>query len=187
MKNLVWCVFAVVCLVLLHGNAFSGDRGRSGTENPKDLWVYKQSVSLGVKEDELESLVADCRARGIATVEVQRMLGLVARAKLAGLPHRDLLAKLREGLAKNASPELIDAALAGKAQTLKRAKGIVDSLIVDGYAAKDYEMAIQLVGDALEAGVSPQGVLSLIREGGRPPQGLPDPGSMFLQINERAK
>ena len=171
------------------GNALAEGAPQGGARegDPKNLWVYRESVALGIPEEEMARLVADCRARGLTTMEVQRLLSLIARAKLAGLPHKDLLFKLREGLVKSASPELIDAALAGKAQTLKRAKGLVDGLIVEGYVAKDYELAIQVVGDALEIGMSPQGVLTLVRDGGSPPQGMPDPGQLFIRFEKDKK
>lgn len=178
----LWVAWLAVFTILCCGASFGDDRRDKGAGegDPKNLWVYKQSAALGVAEAELVKLVDDCRARGFTTSEIQRMLGLVARAKLSGLPHKTLLFKLQEGLAKHASPELIDAALAGKAQNLKKAKGIVDNLIIDGFVAKDYDMAIGVVSDSLEAGLSQQAIVSIIREGGAPPEGLPDPASMFL-------
>jgi hypothetical protein len=154
---------------------------RLDDKDTKRLWAFKESVALGVPEDELAELVAACRAQGMASAEIQRLLGLIAKAKLAGLPHEDLLLKLKEGLAKGASPELIDAALAGKAQTLRRAKTLVDNLLMEGYAAEDYNLAIKMVADALDAGLSPQQVLTMVRGGQQlqPPPGTPDPGKVF--------
>lgn len=190
MKTRRWLIVGLTALALACSAAALGEDRREkspGEGDPKNLWVYKQSAALGVPETELVKLVDDCRARGFTTSEIQRMLGLVARAKLSGLPHKTLLFKLQEGLAKRASPELIDAALAGKAQSLKKAKGIVDNLIIDGYIARDYEMAIGVVSDALEAGLSQQAIVSMIREGGAPPEGLPDPASMFLQTDAKKR
>lgn len=173
---------AITTVVLAFLAALCPVHAAEGPEgDPKKLWVYRESVALGVPEKELEQLVDECRARGFIAAEVQRMLGLIARAKLAGLPHRDLLFKLREGLAKNASPELIDAALAQKAQNLKKSKGLVDGLIVEGYVTKDYELAIQIVGDAFETGMTAQEILQLIRRGEKPPPGMPDPSGLFLR------
>lgn len=190
MRSRVQRIVVIVLAAIFAGCLAHADEkqgGRGGDGDPKNLWVYKESVSLGIEEGELVQLVEGCKARGFTTAEVQRMLGLVARAKLAGLPHKALLFKLREGLAKNASPELIDAALAGNAQTLRKAKGIVDNLIIEGYTARDYELAIQVVADALDAGLSQQTIVSLVREGGAPPAGLPDPGSMFIPFEARKK
>jgi hypothetical protein len=185
-----WIRQLIVVFLLAFGTCTLAEEGRparSGEGDPKNLWVYKEAVALGIPEPEMTNLVEECKGRGFTTAEIQRMLGLVARAKLSGLPHKALLFKLREGLAKNASPELIDAALAGNAQTLKKSKGIVDNLIVEGYATRDYELAIQIVADALDAGLSQQAVTGLIREGGEPPEGLPNPGALFIPFEVRNK
>ena len=76
-------------------------------DSTHDLWVYRQSLALGIPEEELSALASRCQEEGFTTGEVRRVLALIAKAKLAGLPHGDLLAKLREGLAKGASPEII--------------------------------------------------------------------------------
>lgn len=187
MKSRALLIFAVLALTVVRVFPSYATEGGTHERDPKNLWVYKESLSLGVPEAELTKLVDDCKAKGFTTVEIQRMLGLIARAKLAGLPHRALLFKLQEGLAKNASPELIDAALAQKAQSLKKAKGIADNLIIEGFSAKDYDLAVQVVADVLDAGVSPQAIMGLIRDGGAPPQGLPDPAKLFIPFDAKSR
>ncbi len=156
----------------------------AGIENG-DLWVYRQSVALGVPEAEISALVADCRTQGYTTAEVQRILALIVKAKLAGLPHADLLKKLREGLAKRAGPDTIDAALSAKAQTLKRAKSVVDSLLVEEWSAPDYEWAVKVVADALDFGASVQTVLNVARRIEPRPEGMPDVASAFRRVERR--
>lgn len=153
----------------------------------KNLWVYRQSVALGIPEQELSKLVADCQSRGFAVVEIQNILGLIAKAKVAGLPHGDLLSKLREGIVKKASPEVIDAALAEKAGSLAAAKEVVDALAKDGFEADAYNAAIQLVSNVLDAGLSPETVKAMVMTGTRPPEGLPDPAMAFRKVSSRKK
>ena len=136
--------------------------------------LYRQSVALGVPEKEFGRLLERCRASGFTGAETRRMVRLVAGAKLAGLPHMDLLNKLGEGLAKGASPEAIGEALERKAQSLRRGKGIVDTLLMEGWNTADYPMAIQMVADALEAGATPAEVLCAVREGKPCREGVPD-------------
>jgi hypothetical protein len=155
---------------------------RMGKKDAQYLWVFKESVALGVPEDELAHLVEHCRAQGFASSEIRRMLALIAKAKLAGLPHGDLLLKLREGLAKNASPELVDAALADKAQKLRKAKSVVDTLLMSGYATEDYALAIKIVADTLEMGLTPQNILSVVRSGKPTEEGIPDPARIFKYV-----
>lgn len=148
----------------------------------KELWAFRESIALGVAEEDLAELVADCRASGFTMGEIQRILALVAKVKLAGLPHRQLFEKLREGLVKGAQPELIDAALAGKATTLRKAKTVVDDLLLEGHAVKDYNLAIEVVADALDVGMSPQQIRVMVQKGKSPAQGLPDPSKLFWKV-----
>ncbi|TAL18110.1 hypothetical protein EPN96_03065 [bacterium] len=151
-------------------------------KNPKDpqaLWVYRQSIALGVPETELLTLAEACRDQGFTTAETRRVLGLIAKAKLSGLPHEDLLAKLREGLAKKAGAEAIDEALSAKAKTLKRSKDLVDSMIMEGWNVTDYNLAIKIVADAMDAGSTPQNILSVVRGDKKRPEGMPDVKKVF--------
>jgi len=156
-----------------------GDSGVGAGEGDEVQRLFRQAVSLGVSDAELGRLVQGCRAAGFTGAEIQRVLRLVTGAKLGGLPHFDLLDKLREGLAKGASPDAIEAALGKKAQSLRKAKGLVDSLIMEGWSAPDYAMAVQMVSDALEAGASPGEVLCAVRQGTPCGKGVADVRQAF--------
>ncbi|MBI5017078.1 MAG: hypothetical protein HZB55_16525 [Deltaproteobacteria bacterium] len=144
--------------------------------------IFRQSVALGIPEADLTDLVARCRGAGFTALELRRVLSLMVRAKLAGLPHDDLLNKLREGLAKRAPPDAIERAVESKAQSLRRAKSLVDALLTDGRATPDYGYALKVVADALEAGVAPVDVLRAVREGQSPQEGLPDLRRLFREV-----
>ncbi|MBE0618184.1 MAG: hypothetical protein IH608_09705 [Proteobacteria bacterium] len=62
---------------------------------------------------------------------------------------------------------------------MRRAKGLVDVLIMEGWDAPDYPMAVQMVSDALEAGAGSSEVLRAVREGRPCRQGVPDPHAAF--------
>ncbi|PLX41729.1 MAG: hypothetical protein C0608_05070 [Deltaproteobacteria bacterium] len=151
-------------------------------DSTHDLWVYRQSLALGIPEEELSALATRCQEEGFTTGEVRRVLALIAKAKLAGLPHGDLLAKLREGLAKGAPPETIQAALSDKAKTLRRAKGLADTLIMDGWGTKDLDLAVKVMADALDYGVSAQELLGIVRGDINQPEGMPDVSGLFKLI-----
>jgi hypothetical protein len=146
----------------------------SAVEDEETRRIFRQSVALGIPEAELSELVRHCREANFTAAELRRVLSLMARAKLAGLPHDDLLNKLREGLAKGVTPEAIERAVESKAQTLRRAKSLVDTLLTEGRIAPNYVYALKVVADALEAGVPPTDVLRSVREGRPPPEGTPD-------------
>ena len=152
-------------------------------EDEETQRMLRQSVALGVPEAELTALVKGCREAGFTSSEVRRVLSLMARAKLAGLPHDDLLNKLREGLAKRARPEAIEKAVEFKAQSLRAAKSLVDSLLSEGRVAPDYNLAVKVVADALEAGAAPADVLRAVREGRPLGEGVVDVRQVFREIH----
>ncbi len=133
----------------------------------------------GVSERETEALIDGCRAAGFTEEETQRMVRLVVGAKLAGLPHVDLVNKLREGVAKGADPEVVVTAVEAKARVLRRAKGVVDALVLDGELPRDYPFAVQIVADALEAGMDGAAIQRAVREGGPGAPGAPDVRKAF--------
>ncbi len=173
---------AVWLVALLVGLAAAAPVGGAtparGGQRPAEPLI-DHAADLGVTPEELEQILGGCRAAGFTREEVERVLHLVERAKLAGLPQGDLVNKLREGLAKGVSPEGIGRALERKAQTLKRAKSLVDTLVVDGWEARDYRIAVQLVADALDAGLSPAEVLRSVRQGHAAREGMPDVRTAF--------
>ena len=154
----------------------------SPLEDEETQRMLRQSVALGIPEAELTELVKGCREAGFTSSEVRRVLNLMARAKLAGLPHDDLLNKLREGLAKKARPDAIEKAVEFKAQSLRAAKSLVDSLLAEGHEAPNYSLAVKVVADALEGGAAPSEVLQAVREDRSLGEGVPDVRLVFRDI-----
>ena len=156
-----------------------GAPGETSQQAEEARTLSDQLVSLGVAKQELAELIQACRAAGFTEVETRRVLRLVVRAKLAGLPHTVLLNKLREGLAKGASPEAIEGAVERRAQLLRQAKSLTDTLLVEGWSAPDYGFCVEMVADALEAGAAPPAVLRSVREGTPPEPGVADVRMVF--------
>lgn len=154
----------------------------SAFEDEETRRIFRQSVALGIPESDLSELIGRCRQAEFTAAELRRVLSLMARAKLAGLPHDDLLNKLREGLAKGAPPEVIERAVESKAQTLRRGKSLVDALLTEGRIAPNYAYALKVVADALEAGVPPAEIFRSVREGRPPTEGTPDVRKVFRDM-----
>jgi hypothetical protein len=180
-----------VLFVLVFGlglglGAKSGGAEVSGAQTQNADRLFRQSVTLGVPEAELADLVRACRGAGFMGEEIARLLALVERAKLSGLPHHALLNKLREGLAKRAPPEAVQKALEDKARVLQKAKGVVDTLILEGRIVRDYDFAVKMVADALDAGATPAQLLSCVRQN-QPPcaAGVPDVREAFADGREK--
>lgn len=137
----------------------------------------------GMSEAETAALLDGCRSAGFTEEETQRMLRLVVGAKLAGLPHGDLVNKLREGIAKGASPEVVVTAVEAKARVLRRAKGLVDGLVLEGWPPRDYPIAVQIVADAFDAGMDSNAIQRAVREGTSLPAGAPDVRKAFRTMS----
>lgn len=155
------------------------------SEDEETQRMLRQSVALGIPEAELTEAVKGCRDAGFTASEMRRILSLMTRAKLAGLPHDDLLNKLREGLAKKARPDAVEKAVEAKAQSLRAAKSLVDALLSEGHVAPNYGLAVKVVADALEGGAAPVDVLRAIREGRPPGEGIPDVRRVFRDLHRR--
>jgi hypothetical protein len=188
-KRRSWCGALLIAAVVLFpglGLAEGRNEGNVGGPEAQDAdRLFRQSVVLGVPETELADLVATCQGAGLRGEEISRLLALVARAKLAGLPHEDLLNKLREGLAKGAPPEAVQKALEDKARVLRKAKDLVDTLLLEGWVAHSYDFAVKLVGDALEAGASGAEVLCSVRQNRPCDEGIPDVRRAFLSRRDK--
>ncbi len=158
-----------------------GSAGGLGPSAPADEVgaLRQQLLDLGLAPEEVDEAVQACERAGMSGAETTRVLGLLARARLAGLPHRDLLLKLQEGVAKGASPEAIQGALEEKARVLRKAKALVDRLVVEGFPVIGYPVAIQVVADALTAGASPAEILESVRRGTPLRNGGPDVRGVF--------
>lgn len=185
---LALCLFVLPALVPVPARAQTpvqrpqaqpGEPGGAQGDAEEVRRLFRQAVSLGVTERELGRLVESARRAGFTEGELQRVLRLVAGARLGGLPHFDLLNKLREGLAKGANPDAIQAALEHKAQSLRRAKGLADSLILEGWSTRDYSLTVQMLSDALDAGAGAADILRSVREGKPCGEGMPDLRSAF--------
>jgi hypothetical protein len=160
------------------GGEISAERGAPGEGGE----TARQAAILEVPEATLEELQRACREAGFTAEEFSRLMTLVTRAKLAGLPHQQLLNKLEEGLAKRAMPGRVLRALEARARVLRDAKGVVDQLIVQGWLAPDYPLAVGLVADALGAGARPAQLLRAVRDGRPGAKGVPDVRAAFVAL-----
>jgi len=148
--------------------------------------LRRQLLDLGLAPGEVDEAVSACERAGMSGAETARVLRLLARARLAGLPQRELLLKLQEGVAKGAGPEAIQEALEHKARVLRQAKNLVDRLVLEGLPAFSYPVAIQAVADALAAGASPAEILESVRQGTALGRGRPDLRGVFCRSRPRS-
>lgn len=186
-------IAAATLLVLVPATSSGADRsvgeigGMRDAADPADELdsLLEQLASLGGTREDWAATVRSCRAAGFSEAELRRALRIIVRAKLAGIPASAVANKLREGLAKNAGPDSIQEAMERRAQTLRRAKALTDVLLVDGWIPLDYGLSVELVADALDAGLGSDDVLRCVRESAPVPPGIPNVRAAFrkAQVN----
>ena len=187
---LVLALLAAPCMVA--GAAPAGPPGSAGGLGPAAEadgvdTLRRQLLDLGLARAEVDEAVSACGRAGMSGAETTRVLRLLARARLAGLPHRELLLKLQEGVAKGATPEAIQGALEQKARVLRQAKGLVDRLVLEGHPAVSRPVAVQGVADALAAGASEAEILESVRRGVPLGKGRPDLRDLFRRRRPPAR
>ncbi|WP_025322902.1 hypothetical protein [Deferrisoma camini] len=136
--------------------------------------VRLQARAAGLSQDRIRQAEQACEDAGFSSSETARVLLLLARARVAGLPDRDLLSKLREGVAKRAGADAILRALDRRTLTLRRAADLVDRLTLEGFPPADRLTAVEMVADALWAGAETSRILRSVREDRPLGGGLPD-------------
>ncbi len=175
-RKMIWMIWFVFLALGVSARASAAIQGRLGpAEAPGEIAsLRRQLLDLGMAPSEVRNAVDACVRGGFTSGETARVLGLLAKALLAGLPHHDLLARLYEGVAKKVAPSRVLRVLEDTAKTLRNAKRLVDRLVLDGFFVPDYRMAVQAVADALAAGASPSEVLRSVREDQPLPRPVPD-------------
>jgi len=91
-------------------------------------------------------------------------VNLVSGLVKADISLGDLTSKVREGIAKGASPERIAVVIRDRADWLKRARVIVLSLENEGVSFLDKQMAYRVIADYLTRGVSPDELTAQVME-----------------------
>jgi hypothetical protein len=102
----------------------------------------------------------------------QAALALVERATGGGLPAPALVNRIREGIARNAAPEVILAVTQDRLSDLERADAVVHSCAQQGIAIRDRDHSIEKIADSFTQGVKPADVTSLIPSAKKGTNGL---------------
>ena len=116
-----------------------------------------QSVSTSDR-DALVRLHVD---RGGRAEDVDPLIRLANDAGAKGLPVRLLISKIREGIAKRATPAAIEGVVLQLAVHLETATGLLRDQSASG---AEREAAVALLAEALGLGVTPDEVASLLRQ-----------------------
>ena len=105
----------------------------------------------GISRSDAESIAGRCLDGGLTARQASRVLTLLVRARIAGLPKEALLNKLNEGLAKRIEPEAIMKAVEVRALNLRIALDVIREATTGNVGEGDPELIV-LVANLLGAG-----------------------------------
>lgn len=101
-------------------------------------------------------------ARGFSAAQTQAALATLDDASTRGLPAAVLEARLREGLARRATPDTILRVLADRTAGLARAEEVARRGAAQGVRVRDRESSFTRLADAFSMGVAPADVSGLL-------------------------
>ena len=148
-----------------HGIGAAGD-----VREVRDAWT--RALRAGIPETEATPFLEDLLAHRLDSRQAVRVLDASAKARKAGLPYFVVFSKVREGMAKGASPvQVVDAAEA-KVEALTKARDVLKLLRLRGFRVVDLQNASIIVSTYLESGYSKEEIVSEIDRKGIPGAGF---------------
>jgi len=126
-------------------------------------------AGMGSAEDQSIQILDLCQKRGLTASEAKQLLEPVYAAASESLPTCSLMAKIREGLSKQASVGDIVLATEARLNCMRQAGKILSEAADRSADAhrKGPDMLIENTGMALESGLDPAVVTAVIRYNGR--------------------
>jgi hypothetical protein len=127
-------------------------RGFSDADAAQIERGFRAALQADVREGDAADMVENCVKGGFSSPQVQRALSLLTQLSLEHLPTAGFAAKIEEGVAKRVQPDRVLQVAERRALMLKRAKALVNGLVLDGYALDDRDELLPDIAGALEAG-----------------------------------
>jgi hypothetical protein len=141
-----------------------------GVEGQEDIHrieqAYVAAVKAGISEDELLPFVEDILRHKLECGQMVRVLTVTTRLRNENLPYYTVFSKVREGVAKEASPALVVDAAEAKYKTLSESRDVLKSLGSMGYRVRDFQNAAVVVSSYIEKGYEPAEIVLQIRNKG---------------------
>ena len=187
MRSSRWKIPAVLVGIALLAGVFAGaaageTRNRalerilakgmlSADEGARMQRAFAAARQAGVEERDALSLVETCVEAKFGAAQALRMLSIAAQLALEGLPIDGFVSKVEEGVSKRVPAERVVQVAERRALMLNKAKGILNALVLQGFAIEDRDELLPDLAAALEAGRSPEEARDILsdalREGER--------------------
>ncbi len=158
-------ILTVVSFGLLAGTGWAGRPSRaleaaledstfSVAERSAIATSWGSARRAGISERDLRGAVEACLDGNFDARQVGRVLGLLAKVELAGLPWEGFLSKIEEGVSKRVDPEVVLEVAEHRALMLKKAENLIHRLIIEGHDIERDESLIDALATALDDGKS---------------------------------
>lgn len=128
--------------------------------------AYVAAIKAGISEDELLPFMEDILRHKLNCGQLVRVLHVSTRLRSENLPYFVVFSKVREGVAKEASPALVVEAAEAKYKTLSASRDVLESLRSSGYGIRDFQNAAVVVSSYIEKGYAPGEIVSQIGKKG---------------------
>ena len=168
MKSSCWKIFAVVVGIALLAGLFTGaavaeTRNRalerviakgafSADDGMRIQRAFAAALHAGVEERDALALAGACVEGEFDAAQVSRVLSVAAQLALENLPVEGFLAKVEEGVSKRIPPARVVQAAERRGLMLNKAKGLLNALVLQGFAVEDRDELLPDLAAALEAG-----------------------------------
>ena len=127
----------------------------SADEGARMQRAFAAARQAGVEERDALSLVETCVEGEFDASQALRMLSIAAQLALEKLPVDSFIAKVEEGVSKRVSADRVVQVAERRALMLNKAKLLLNSLVLQGFAIADRDELLPDLAAALEAGRSP--------------------------------
>lgn len=128
--------------------------------------AYVAAIRSGISEDVLLPFVEDILRHKLDCGQMVRVLDVTTRLRQTDLPYFVVFSKVREGVAKEASPARVVEAAEAKYRTLSESRDVLLSLGSMGYGILDRQNAAVVVSSYIEKGYSAGEIVSQIGKKG---------------------
>lgn len=126
--------------------------------------AFAAAEQADVDERDLLSLVEVCIDGEFEGPQIQRVLAIATQLALERLPIEGYIAKIEEGVSKGVAADRVVQAAERRGLALNRAKLILNSMVLQGFASDDRDELLPDLAEALEAGRSPEEATEILSE-----------------------
>lgn len=124
--------------------------------------AYQSAIQAGIPEVQLQPFVEDILLHKLDCGQVVRVIDVSTRLRKQGLPYFVVFSKVREGMVKEAPPELVVAAAEAKLSSLSASRDVLESLKTMGYRVRDFQNAAVVLSSYIEKGYTGPDIVTRI-------------------------